>query len=112
MDLLDWGWSDALEAGFAGHRAAGLQPARVIGEQRGGYRVVTAQGEADAVLAGRLRYETEGRDALPAVGDWVAVEAAEGRTLVRAVLPRRSRFARLATDRTSDGQVVAANVDT
>jgi ribosome biogenesis GTPase / thiamine phosphate phosphatase len=54
---------------------------------------------------------------LPVVGDWVALEEAGGRgaPAIRAVLPRRTRFSRLAAhDPGSDvtrEQVVAANVD-
>jgi len=84
----------------------------------------TARGEQPAELAGRLRHAAESRGELPAVGDWVAASGNgvgdrinpvpdAGPLLVHAVLPRRTKFSRLAA--TDHGQtieqVVAANVD-
>jgi ribosome biogenesis GTPase len=51
----------------------------------------------------------------PAVGDWVAVRPPASPTepgLIRAILPRRSKFSRKAAGSRTDEQVVAANVDT
>ena len=114
MTALDeWGWSEDRERerqAFPAH----LAPARVVAEHRGRYRVQAAAGERTATVAGRLRHEAETRADLPAVGDWVLVEAADadGAAVIRAVLPRSSRFSRkVAGDRT-DEQVVAANIDT
>ncbi len=106
------GWTPALEDQFAPHDADGLEPARVAVEHRGRYLLYTARGERPAELAGRLRHAATARVELPAVGDWVAASASEP-ALVQAVLPRRTKFSRLAA--TDHGQtieqVVAANVD-
>jgi ribosome biogenesis GTPase len=81
-------------------------------EHRGAYLLYTARGEQPAELAGRLRHEAASRGELPAVGDWVAASPTEP-ALLHAVLPRRTKFSRLAA--TDHGQtieqVVAANVD-
>jgi ribosome biogenesis GTPase len=111
--LLDsLGWTPALEDQFAPHAADGLEPARVAVEHRGAYHLYTARGEQPAELAGRLRHDATARGELPAVGDWVAVTPTEP-ALVQAVLPRKTKFSRLAA--TDHGQtieqVVAANVD-
>jgi len=106
------GWDPAREDQFAPYAADGLEPARVAVEHRGAYLLYTARGEQPAELAGRLRHASESRGDLPAVGDWVAASATEP-ALVHAVLPRRTKFSRLAA--TDHGQtieqVVAANVD-
>jgi len=48
----------------------------------------------------------------PCVGDWVAARRwPDGRVTAEAVLARRTAFVRAAADRTSQGQVLAANVD-
>jgi ribosome biogenesis GTPase / thiamine phosphate phosphatase len=111
--LLDaLGWTPALEDQFAPYAADGLEPARVAVEHRGAYLLYTARGEQSAELAGRLRHAVESRGELPAVGDWVAASPSEP-ALVHAVLPRRTKFSRMAA--TDHGQtieqVVAANVD-
>jgi ribosome biogenesis GTPase len=111
--LLDsLGWTPALEDQFAPYAADGLEPARVAVEHRGAYLLYTTRGEQPAELAGRLRHAADSRGELPAVGDWVAASPTEP-ALIQAVLPRRTKFSRLAA--TDHGQtieqVVAANVD-
>jgi ribosome biogenesis GTPase len=105
------GWTPALEDQFAPHAADGLEPARVAVEHRGAYVLYTARGEAQAELAGRLRHAAE-RGELPAVGDWVAVTPTDP-AIVQAVLPRKTKFSRLAASDHGGTveQVVAANVD-
>ena len=88
---------------FAAHAAAGLEPARVVAEDRGSYVVQTAGGERRASVTGRYRFEA-GDDpaAYPAVGDWVAVEArADGASVhARPAAPDERRSAtRRASDR-------------
>jgi ribosome biogenesis GTPase / thiamine phosphate phosphatase len=113
--LMQLGWAPATEEQFAPFAADGLEPARVAVEHRGAYLVYTERGERQAELSGRLRHAVDERGELPAVGDWVAVADPEGaeRALVQAVLPRRTKFSRMAA--TDHGQtveqVVAANVD-
>ena len=115
MDMLDlrtFGWSGEVSDAFAVHAAAGLEPGRVVAEDRGSYVVQTGGGERRASVTGRYRFEA-GNDpaAYPAVGDWVAVEAREDGASVHAVLPRRTSVLRHAPGLRSVAQVVAANVD-
>jgi ribosome biogenesis GTPase len=110
--LSSLGWTPALEDEFAPHAADGFEPARVAVEHRGAYVVYTARGECPAELSGRLRHAAEERGDLPAVGDWVAVTPTEP-AMVQAVLPRRTKFSRMAANDHGQTieQVVAANVD-
>jgi ribosome biogenesis GTPase len=115
-DLTTLGWDDGWSAAFEEHRAKGLFPGRVAVQHRGAYDVLTAEGETRARLPGRARHEAETLAELPVVGDWVALEQEAGSDpAIRAVLPRRTKFSRLAAhdpgaDVTNE-QVVAANVD-
>lgn len=79
--------------------------ARVVSAVREIYLVDTAAGEETARPAGRLRLSGE----LPAVGDWVALDA--GDSQIKAILPRRSQLSRKAAGKAMREQVVAANVD-
>lgn len=91
-----------------------LRPGRIGTEHRGAYVLLTGEGEQWAAPTGRLRLDhREGRGELPAVGDWVAYAPAEGdgRAVVRAVLPRRTKFSRKAAWQETREQVLAANVD-
>jgi ribosome biogenesis GTPase len=108
------GWTEGLAAQFEPHARAGLVPGRIRLEHNHVYRVLGEGREWLAEASGRLKYEATGRSELPAVGDWVALrpDEAEGRALIRAILPRRTWFSRRAAGRRTDEQVVAANIDT
>lgn len=110
--LTDYGWSDALQADFQPFAEQGLIPARIVVQQRGGYRLITPDGEIDARATGALM-KSAGDSERPTAGDWVAVEARPGETtaLVHHVLPRRTAFIRKASGPRGGAQVVAANVD-
>jgi ribosome biogenesis GTPase len=106
VTLEELGWSPHFEAAFAPFGAEGLVPARVATQHRGGFELLTEDGEPVGVPAGALAE-------LPAVGDWVAASAVPGedKSVIEAVLPRRTAFTR--TEPSSDArEVVAANVDT
>jgi ribosome biogenesis GTPase len=89
-------------------------PGRITIEFNHIYRVVTADGELQAQLSGRLRHQAAGRHELPATGDWVAVRRTlkEQTGTIEAILPRRSKFSRKAAGELTEEQVVAANIDT
>lgn len=108
------GWSAHFEEQWEKLGMKEAEAARVVSEHRGFYGVAGEGGELLAEVAGRLRHRAGGRADLPAVGDWVAIEARPevGRATIRAVLPRRSRFVRKVAGRRVEEQVVAANVDT
>ncbi|MCK4412859.1 MAG: ribosome small subunit-dependent GTPase A [Candidatus Eisenbacteria sp.] len=132
IDLRDFGWDQVFARAFESHAAPGVAPARVIRQDRQRYRLLSAEGECSARIAGRFRHAAEAWSNYPTVGDWVvleggdprsggrppAVEGGEGRIVAR--LPRKSSFSRKAVlaggpkyrpGRTEE-QVLAANIDT
>lgn len=112
--LEDWGWDERWAAAFAEGPGRGLLPARVVSEHRGTYDLAAADGTMLARLPGAMRHKAAGRADLPAVGDWVAVEAVPGerKAVVRRVLPRRTKLSRRAAGENEVEQVIAANLDT
>ena len=110
--LTQYGWSETLQNAFATYADQGLAPGRIIVHHRGGYRLITEDGEVDARASGALMGTASDAER-PAAGDWVAVELRPGETtaLVQAVLPRRTAFIRKASGPRGGAQVVAANVD-
>lgn len=114
LTLEDLGWNESFAAAFVPHAEQGLVPARVMRELKGVFGVSTGPRELPAAASGRLWHGEEGGGA-PAVGDWVAVRlptSPEEPGLIRAILPRRSKFSRRAAGSRTDEQVIAANVDT
>jgi ribosome biogenesis GTPase len=108
-----FGWSPFFRSSFEALGDASLVPARVSEEHRSGFVVVSASGDLCADVAGRLRHAAAGREELPAVGDWVAVDArlAESAATIHHVLPRRGALVRKAAGTRTEAQVVAANLD-
>ncbi len=119
MTLDDWGWSPFFSEQFEPWQQRGLLPARVIRGEKNYFRVWTLAGELTVRFAGKIRHRAGGREDLPVVGDWVAVEPQPGeRGLIHALLERRSSFARNLPGRRKgkgkeriEQQVIAANVD-
>jgi ribosome biogenesis GTPase len=114
MRLTDLGWSPYFQIHFQQEEPEGCVPARVSEESKGFYRVLAEEGEFLAQLAGRIRYRTEDRDDLPAVGDWVVVapRPAENRATILAILPRRTILSRKEAGRTAEEQILATNLET
>jgi len=107
------GWSPWFERAFAPFAIAGLAPARVTEEHDLTCWLLTAEGEVEGRVSGRLLHEAANRSELPAVGDWVAIQPPIGGIAsIQAVLPRRSAFLRKSAGKVTAPQMVAANVDT
>jgi ribosome biogenesis GTPase len=108
------GWNTTCEQAFAPWAEAGFKVGRVALEHRGAYQLLTPDGELSAVVTGQFRHQTDSEQAFPAVGDWVVIQPQPGDdpAIIQAVLPRRSVFVRKAVGGKTEGQVVAANVDT
>ncbi|MGW0931008.1 ribosome small subunit-dependent GTPase A [Streptomyces sp. NPDC002644] len=111
MTLADYGWDTERERSFAPSRADGLVPGRVVRAERGLCDVVAETGAVRAVV---LPSQGTGDRPTPCTGDWVAVRPAGAATsaTVVEVLERRTAVVRSTSSRTSQAQVLAANVDT
>lgn len=112
VDLCDLGWDPQWEAAFAPHHAENLLPGRVALEDKNAYVVVTVAGETVSRVAGRLLHGTA-QERFPKVGDWVALsrKPTDSRSVIQAVLPRRTVFARKIPGREAAPQILATNID-
>ncbi len=92
----------------------GLTPARVIRTDRGSALVAAPDGIVRARLSAPLLKAARGTAGLPVVGDWLALLAGDDpdAPLVEAVLERASVITRGDPGKTSEIQVLAANIDT
>ena len=110
--LMTYGWNDDFQRDFDSLTdTEGLEPGRVIEQQRGLYRVVIDGGEVSAQVSGRFAFDAAPGD-YPVTGDWVALAARpdEGAGTIQHVLKRATAFQRKAP-LTGALQVVAANLD-
>ena len=92
----------------------GLSLARIIAQYRGLYKIVTARGEMQAEISGKLRFETTELAKFPTVGDFVmvSVKSSDSNAIIHHVLTRKSIFLRTAVGVSGQAQSVAANIDT
>lgn len=114
MDKLKiYGWNDFFEAYFAEYSSDGFSPARIAVENRNNYELYSEFGEMTAEKSGKLFYQSEDKNLLPAVGDWVVIKPlAENKAFIHMVLPRKTKFSRKKAGNVTEEQIVAANVDT
>ena len=91
-----------------------LEPARVLSQEKGFYRIMTSKGEKLAEVSGKFRFQAAVSSDYPAVGDFVLVNWNESgnSAIIESLLPRKSAFIRKAAGEPQQEQVVAANIDT
>ena len=68
MNLREWGWDEKWAAAFAPRAAEGLQPARVVRQDRGACEIQMEDGGRTAEATGRFRHAVE-------AGHWTAPSA-------------------------------------
>jgi ribosome biogenesis GTPase len=83
---------------------------RVINEEKGGYRLITASGILPAQLSGRFAFRCVDEQDYPAVGDWVLAFGADT-LMIERVLDRNTTLTRRKAGTSGVPQVLAANVD-
>ncbi len=119
MNIEQLGWKDHFAIHLETCQGQDLSPARVVRAAGGFYSLLNAGGEQTATLTGQLRHASA-QDALPVVGDWVAIDSpAEEGIRIHAVLPRKTALKRASSgnrkglaEKPGIPQVLAANVDT
>jgi ribosome biogenesis GTPase len=103
------GWNTGVDEAMSAF--ADLFAARVTGQERELYTIVSERGTMPAKVAGKMMHDAVDPRDFPAVGDWVAADVREDLAIIHAILPRHSVLERKSAGMTSAGQVLAANVD-
>ncbi len=109
--LKDFGYNDFFQKAFHDLGRDDLTPARITGEEKNSWRVITEAGELRAEATGKLLFETEGSSSLPKTGDWVAVSQFDDLAIIHDILPRQNMLSRRASGRAVEEQVIASNLD-
>lgn len=114
LTLEDIGWNAAFAAEFAPFLAEGWKPARLTRDNKITYGALMAEGdELEVTMCGKIYHDAETDADLPAVGDWVALDLSgeDGETMIRARLTRQTCLSRKMSGRSTEEQVIAANVN-
>lgn len=90
-----------------------LTLARVTGQHRNIYTIVSEHGEIQALVSGKFMHCANTNTDFPVVGDWVMVSLAdtEQTVIIHHVLPRKTIFERRAAGTQNAVQIVASNID-
>ena len=88
--------------------------ARVVSQEKGGYKISDGGQVKAAAVSGKYRYEAAAVSDYPAVGDYVVAQwpKDDSNAVIVGLFPRKSRFIRKAAGTGKQEQVVAANIDT
>jgi len=114
VTLADLGWNSFFADAFAKLPENDWVPARLIRESPINYGAFLGDGEEiDVVLSGKVWHDASSDAELPAVGDWVAVKLGGENEdhVIRARLPRQSCFSRKMPGKSTEEQVIGANID-
>jgi len=116
VSLESLGWGPDLGHAFSlllSQSSLPLVPGRVVRQERGLLTVQTSERAWLARPSGRLLHQAPGAEALPTIGDWVALllPSGDGEALLHALLPRRSVLMRRGAGSEHEGQLLAANLD-
>jgi ribosome biogenesis GTPase len=115
MTLADLGWNEGFAQAWDACADKGWIPARLIRDNKITYGALTGDGdEYEVVMSGKVYHDAETDAELPAVGDWVALEIGandDHEHVIRARLPRQACLSRKASGRSTEEQVIAANIN-
>lgn len=107
--LTKYGLDEAIINAFSNHDRYLL--ARIIYQQKDLYTVISDLGTHLAKISGKMMYEARNYQDYPAVGDWVEIEFHESFSIIHKILPRRTLLERKTAGVTSEGQMIASNLD-
>lgn len=110
MFLEQLGWNDHFNNHFTSYSKTDLKPGRVTAIHGFNHLVSGTDSTKDCMLAGSLLHGKETAD-LPKVGDWVVYKSYDDQGVIVDVLPRQTELNRKLPGRTTEKQVIAANVD-
>ncbi len=114
LTLADLGWNSKFAKEFASYVKKGWEPARLIRDNKISYGALLDGGEElEVLMSGKVYHDAESDADLPAVGDWVALDRGGevDEPIIRARLSRQTCFSRKEPGKSSEEQVIAANVN-
>ncbi len=114
LTLADLGWNEAFEKAFRPYHKKRWLPGRLIRDNKITYGALLEGGEElEVIMSGKVYHDAESNAQLPSVGDWVAIDPGHGddEPMIRARLARQTCFSRKVPGKSTEEQVMAANVD-
>jgi ribosome biogenesis GTPase len=112
--LKELGWNSITEKYMKEKELSKLIPGRVIFQNGKNYKVLTLNGELNAVLSNSYFKSINKKSNIPAVGDWVGLKILEEihTCHIQQLLPRKNKLSRKVAGSISEEQIIASNIDT
>lgn len=110
MSLSQYGWNSHFEKHYTSFIHQGLEAGRVTAINGYNHTIITHTGPSPAMLAGTLMNGKESWE-LPKVGDWIVCKHYYDQSIIINVLPRQNALSRKLPGKSSQLQVIAANID-
>lgn len=108
--LTQYGWNSHFDHHYTSSTAQGLDAGRIASINGYNHTLITTEGITEGLLSGTLVNSKEPWE-LPKVGDWVVFKAYVDQCIIVDVLPRQNELSRKLPGRSSQQQVIAANID-
>lgn len=108
--LSQYGWNSHFEHHYTSFISQGLEAGRITAINGYHHTIITPTGPSPAMLAGTLMNGKETWE-LPKVGDWIVCKHYYDQSVIIDVLPRQNALSRKLPGKSSQQQVIAANID-
>ena len=109
LGFIDWYFNDITE-----DIPVKQNLARIVTVNKDNFTLQNEECLFTAQIMGRLRYHSESKVDLPAVGDWVEIQSKKKDVLprIKRILPRKTELKRKMAGRRIEYQMIATNINT
>ncbi len=108
--LENYGWNIFHQQNYITHKIEGQSVGRVVSIKGFKYDLITANGELETELSGKLLFGAESED-LPKIGDWVCYLDYGQTGYIITVLPRINLLSRKNPGSKTEKQILGVNID-
>jgi len=113
LNLINLGWNSTFDDFIKDKNIKDLIPGRVTNKNGKHYKIMTQEGEQNAILSNSFLNSIKNKSEIPAVGDWVGLKKnIEINTCYIDILfPRKNRLSRKVAGKKTEEQIIASNID-
>ena len=113
MILKNLGWNSTFDDFIKEKNIKDLIPGRVTNQNGKHYKIITQDGEQNAILSNSFLNSIKYKSEIPTVGDWVGLKKnVDVNTChIQLLFPRKNRLSRKVAGKKSEEQIIASNID-
>ena len=113
LNLKNLGWNTNFKQFISEEKLKDLIFGRVISQSGKHYKIITVDGEENAILSNSFLNLIKSKSEIPAVGDWVGFKKNIDVNIchIQFLLPRKNKLSRKVAGKKSEEQIIASNID-